>query len=171
LVELLLAAGVCNGPPDREPAGAAPPGASVLVSCTVEALEGRAGVLPGTLATPAGPQTLSTSRLRRLACDGHLSAVLLDAAGQPVGASSSRRHANARQRRAITAAQGWLCAVNGCPRPWTVPHHVEPFWLSGRTVQRDLRGVCDGCHHDVHDGHRTLRLRDGRLIDELGWRS
>jgi hypothetical protein len=29
--------------------------------------------------------------------------------------------------------------------------------------------ACEHCHHDLHDGHRTLRLRDGRLINEYGW--
>jgi hypothetical protein len=24
-------------------------------------------------------------------------------------------------------------------------------------------------HHDVHDGHERLRLRDGRVLDEWGW--
>ena len=49
------------------------------------------------------------------------------------------------------------------------PHHVLPWWLSHRTRQRDLIPLCTSCHHDLHEGHRTLRLRDGRLIDDHGW--
>jgi hypothetical protein len=146
-----------------------PPPAGLLVTSSVEALEGRAGVLPGTLLTRDGPITLPAAAVQRLGCDGKLSAVLLDAAGRPVGASHTRRHATARERRALRAQWGDYCATNGCGRLWTIPHHVEPYWLSGRTVLKDLIGVCTGCHHDVHDGHRVLRLRDGRLIDELGW--
>ncbi|MFP5218965.1 MAG: hypothetical protein ACLGIG_04410 [Actinomycetes bacterium] len=104
--------------------------------------------------------------MRRLGCDGPLSAVLLDAARHPVGASSTRRHATERERRAIRARQGELCGVNACPNRWTIPHHVEPWWKTGITRLRDLLGVCEHCHHDVHDGHRTLLLRDGRLLEE-----
>ncbi len=33
----------------------------------------------------------------------------------------------------------------------------------------DLIRLRNGEHHDVHDGHRTIRLRDGRTISEYGW--
>ena len=36
------------------------------------------------------------------------------------------------------------------------------FWL------RDTVPVCEHCHHDLHEGHRTLLLRDQRLIDDHG---
>jgi hypothetical protein len=29
--------------------------------------------------------------------------------------------------------------------------------------------VCEHHHHDIHEGNRTLRLRDGRHISPLGW--
>lgn len=148
---------------------ARPPQADVVVVCTLAALEGRAGAPPGTLVTADRERPLSTEALLRLACDGKLSAVLLDAAGTPIGASSSRRHATEREPRALTAQWGLYCATNGCGRRWTVPHHVEPFWLSGETVLKHLVGICDCCHHDVHDGQKVLRLRDGRLIGPLGW--
>ena len=139
------------------------------ITTTLDALHGVAGVLPGTLNGPDGPLPLSTAALRRLGCGSPLSAVLLDAAGNPLGASGTHRHATARERRALHARQGLLCGINACPNPWTIPHHVEPWWKTRRTTLKDLLGVCDWCHHDVHDGHRTLLLRDGRLINENGW--
>lgn len=57
----------------------------------------------------------------------------------------------------------------GCTRTATVPHHVRPWWLSHETVQRDLIPICEPDHRNVHEHHRTLRLKDGRHIDELGW--
>jgi hypothetical protein len=76
---------------------------------------------------------------------------------------------NRRERRALRARWGPNCAVDGCHSTRTVPHHVVPWWLSQLTRLRDLVPLCAGCHHDLHEGHRTLRLRDRRLIDHHGW--
>jgi hypothetical protein len=141
----------------------------LTVVAGLDTLEGRSGALPGTLLLPTGPVAVSTAGVRRSGCHSRLTAVLLDAAGQPVGASGSHRHATERERRALRARWGDYCAVNGCSSTRTVPHHVRPWWLTGRTRLDDLIPLCKGNHHDVHDGHRTLRLRDGRLIDEHGW--
>ncbi len=144
-----------------------PPRLTIVASLGV--LEGRLGALPAQLATSGPPATLTTAQLQRLACSSDLAAVLLDALGNPVGASHTRRNLTRRERRALRAQWGETCAVAGCPNTVTVPHHVEPFWLSRRTRLRDMVPACEHCHHDLHEGHRTLRLRDGRLIDEHGW--
>ena len=107
--------------------------------------------------------------LSKLGCSSVLDAVLLDATGNPVGASSTRRLPNPRERRALRDRWGPNCAVAGCHRTRTVPHHVVPWWLSRLTWLRDLVPLCAGCHHYLHEGHRTLRLRDRRLIDDHGW--
>ncbi|MCU1690977.1 MAG: hypothetical protein JWM64_68, partial [Frankiales bacterium] len=97
------------------------------------------------------------------------SAVLLDARDRPVGASGTHRHASARERRAMRTAWGSTCAVNGCTLTATVPHHAEPWWKTQQTVLKDLVPFCEHHHHDLHDGSKTLRLRDGRHLDEWGW--
>ena len=140
-----------------------------VITASLADLGAAAGVLPGTLTGPDGRVSLSAAALRRLGCGSPLSLVLLDAARNPVGASSTRRHATERERRALRARQGDLCGISACPNPWTVPHHVEPWWKTARTALKDLLGVCRHCHHDVHDGRRTLLLRDGRYLDENGW--
>ncbi len=64
------------------------------------------------------------------------------------------------------------CAVSGCPCPPgtpLTPHHVEPYGHTGRTSYADTAMVCDGHHHDIHEGRRALRLRDGRSIGPDGW--
>ncbi len=76
---------------------------------------------------------------------------------------------NRAERRALRARWGPTCAVDGCHHTRTVPHHVVPWWLSHLTRLSDLVPLCASCHHDLHEGHRTLRLRDGRLIDDQGW--
>jgi hypothetical protein len=67
------------------------------------------------------------------------------------------------------ARWGIYCATAGCGSTDTVPHHVRPWAKHGRTTLEDLVPLCKGNHHDLHDGRRTLLLRDGRRIDENGW--
>jgi hypothetical protein len=147
----------------------APAPASMTVVATVGAVEGRVGALPGTMLTAGQPVSLPAKTLQRLGCFSELTAVLVDALGDPVGASSPRRSANRKERAALLALWGPWCAIAGCTSTNTVPHHVIPWWLSRRTRLRDLIPICKHCHHDVHEGGRTLRLKDGRLIDGLGW--
>ncbi len=146
-----------------------PAPAALTVVCTVEALEGRVGALPGLLQTPGLPITLRPETLQRLGCDSELTAVLLDATGKPIGASGTHRTATKRERAALRARWGPCCAIAGCTRTVTTPHHVVPWWLSKQTVPKDLIPICTPDHRDLHEHHRTLRLTDGRLIDELGW--
>lgn len=141
----------------------------LTITTTLEALEGRLGALPGMLHTSGQPVALRTAQLRRMGCYSEINAVLLDALGNPIGASHTRRNLTRRERRALRAQGGPTCAVAGCTGTRTLPHHVEPYWWTRLTRYRDTIPICEHCHHDVHDGHRTLRLRDGRLINEFGW--
>ncbi len=142
---------------------------AMLITSSIEALEGRLGALPGTLTTSGQPISLPAATLRRLGCDSELTAVLLDAARHPVGASSTRRSANRKERAALRIQWGPWCAIDGCADTHTVPHHVPPWWLTRTTRLRDLIPLCTHDHRAVHEQHRTLRLKDGRHIDELGW--
>ncbi len=154
---------------DHDAGSGTPAPAALTVVCTVETLQGRPGALPGLLQTPGMPITLRPETLRRLGCDSELTAVLLDATGKPIGASGTHRTATRRERRALRARWGPCCAIAGCTRTVTTPHHVVPWWLSKQTVLKDLIPICTPDHRDLHEHHRTLRLTDGRLIDELGW--
>ncbi len=151
------------------PGSGVPPPASLTIIAPLDAWDGRPGAPSGVLRTAKGDVPLTTPHLRRLACGSLLSAVLLDARGRPVAAGGKHRHATPRERRALQAAWGRTCAVNGCGLPGDVPHHAEPFWKSRETALKDLVPICEHHHHDVHDGHHRLRLRDGRVLDEWGW--
>ena len=142
---------------------------SMTVIATIDAVEGKPGAPPGLLLTGGRPVSLSSRDLQRMGCNRELTAVLLDAAGRPVGVSSTRRLADKRERAALTALWGPWCAIAGCARTRTVPHHVLPWATSRETVLRDLLPLCDSCHHDLHLGHRTLLLKDHRRIDDHGW--
>ncbi len=88
-------------------AGSIPPGsgqprpAQLLISTTLDNLEGRAGVLPGTLAGPGLPTPLGRETIRRIGCSSKLTVALFDAAGRPIGVSGTHRNATDRQRFAL----------------------------------------------------------------------
>ncbi|MCW2778132.1 MAG: hypothetical protein JWN17_1857 [Frankiales bacterium] len=143
--------------------------AHLTITAPLDALHGRPGAPPGRLHTAHGDVPLTPSQLRNHTCGGLLSAVLLDAHGRPVAASGTHRHATARERRVLRATWGTTCAVNGCTQPGTIPHHAEPWWKTHQTRPADLVPICPHHHHDVHEGHKTLALRDHRLLHETGW--
>ena len=156
---------------ERQPYGAPVRLAEVVqlpVLVGVAAVLGLPGALPGRFGRSLAT-SLPVDALRRLGCGAELAAVLLDAVGRPLAASGTHRNATPRERRALLAQWGGLCATEGCPNPGTVPHHVEPWWLSRRTRLRDLVPYCDSCHHDTHEGQKTIRLRNGRWISPTGW--
>jgi hypothetical protein len=143
------------------------PAADITIVATEATLADAPGALPGRMSDGT---RLRLETIHRLGCAGRIAAVLLDAAGKPVGASGTHRNATRRERRALEAQWGG-CAVDGCHQPYsrTRPHHVVPWWLSKITRLRDLAPVCDHHHHDIHEGGHTLRLRDGRYINPIGW--
>ena len=146
-----------------------PAAAQLSVAFTLGVLASIPGVLPAQLDTGHGPSNLSPAALRRIGCHATLAAVLLDAKGRAIGASGEHRDATDRERRALTAMWGHTCAVNSCGSSRVIPHHVLAWFLARRTTLRDLIPLCTGHHHALHDDARTLRLRDGRLINENGW--
>ena len=154
---------------DRDAGRGQPAPVAITLFASADAVEARAGALPGLLITRGRPVSLPTDTLRRMGCHSQLTAVLLDAAGRPVGASTTRRTADRRQRAALHSLWGPWCAIAGCTRTITVPHHVRPWWLSHQTTLDDLLPLCEHDHHDLHEGHRTLRLKDGRHINQHGW--
>jgi hypothetical protein len=151
------------------PGSGQPRPAQLTITASMAAVEGRLGALPGLLTTSRQPAPMRTATLQRLGCHSELTVVLLAALGNPVGASGTHRNATRRERRALRAQWGATCAVAGCPNTQTIPHHAVPWWLARRTRLRDLVPLCEHCHHDLHEGHRTLRLRNGRHIDDHGW--
>lgn len=161
-------------PGSRRSGAAGLPAASAQVSVIIsqEAFLGLPGALPATLTGPqvsSGPISLAPEVARRLSCGNLLSMLRLDQDGHYLDGSGQRRHATQAQRRAMTAHWGAHCAVNGCTNRGLIPHHVAWFSNGGRTVMTNLVPLCNHHHHDIHEGHRTLRLRDNRLISTNGW--
>lgn len=164
-----LAAPSAAPPSDRGDPQPSGPQIHLTVLTSRESLCGEPGALPAQLETRKGAVTLAPGVARRLACGNLLASIGLDAHGHPVDTSGEHRHATRAQRRALKAQWGSTCAVNGCTQPGLIPHHVLWFGKGGLTVLANLVPLCPHHHRDVHEGRRTLRLRDGRLLSPDGW--
>ena len=70
---------------------------------------------------------------------------------------------------------GGRCAGQGCcpdqpdPLQTLIPHHTVMFSKSGRTGLDESLAFCETSHHDLHEGKKTLLLRDGRYLNENGF--
>ena len=100
---------------------------------------------------------------------------------KPVGLDHgrSRRHASARQRRALRAMYR-TCAIPGCGRhvSTTEAHHIHWWENGGRTDLNNLIPLCRHHHDRLHqagwrleparDRSLTVRARDGTVLTATG---
>ena len=88
-----------------------------------------------------------------------------------IEASHTERTLKAHERRAKQAETGGRCQAAGCrcgQDRRLIPHHADPWRSSHTTSLRDTVLLCERDHALLHQG-RTLRLKDGRLLNEHGW--
>ena len=86
--------------------------------------------------------------------------------------SHTERTLKAHERRAKKIETGGRCQAAGCrcgPGTPLIPHHPDAFARSVITRYDDTVMLCTPNHHDIHKGHKTLRLKDGRWLNEHGW--
>ena len=142
----------------------------VAVTVGIDMLDGQPGALPAVSATTGA--RLPTSLVRRWLCDSAIARLVLGLGGRVIELSHTGRTLKAHERRAKRIETGGRCQVAGCragPGARLVPHHPDAWARTGRTSLADTVLLCDRNHHDLHSGGRTLRLRDGRWLDEHGW--
>jgi hypothetical protein len=117
-------------------------------------LAGQIGDFPGA--------TLQPAVLARLACDGPVHRILVNARGVPLRHGRNERFATPAQRRAL-AARDAGCVIPGCPAPpeWCEAHHIIPWEHGGLTDIDDMVLLC-GRHHTAHHaGTYPISMRDG----------
>ena len=122
---------------------------------------------------------LSRSMIRRWWSDSRVTAYLASRGGKVLRVVHTGRTLTATERRAALIEQGNQCAGTGCCRGSTGsttdpttdlrPHHVRRFTDDGRTSLEGTVMICDTLHYDLHEGGKTLRLRNGRYLNEHGW--
>ena len=155
-------------------------------------LGGRAGKVPVQVHVTISEQTLTgapgspppradSGRLipravvKRWWCDAKVTAFVLSLGGKALRVVHSQRTLTGHERRALQLEGGDRCVGDGCcsglPDLLTPlrPHHVFGFAEDQSTSLDESLPVCDVLHHDLHEGHKTVRLRDGRYLNEHGW--
>lgn len=140
----------------------------IAVTVSLDALHDLPGALP---ATGASGQRLPNALVRRWLCDSALTRYVTDLGHRVVENSHTARTLTHHERRRLDVQTGGRCQTTGCPprpdRP-VIPHHIQPWARCHTTSIHDTALLCARCHHDLHLGRATLRLRDGRRINEHG---
>jgi hypothetical protein len=134
-----------------------------------------------TAASGAPPPRADSGRLlpralvRRWWCDAKVTAYVLSLGGKALRVVHTQRTLTAEERRALAIEGGDRCAGDGCctglPDLLTPirPHHVLGWAEDQITSLDDTLPVCQVLHRDLHEGHRTVLLRNGRYLNEHGY--
>ncbi|MEJ7634384.1 DUF222 domain-containing protein [Aeromicrobium sp.] len=123
----------------------------------------------GTTGVPAklaGYGSIGPKTLALITCGADLTPILTRT-GSPTGQSQilnvgrSHRSPTLKQRRAVIARQGGVCAAPGCQHTHLEIHHTI-WWSKGGPTDLDLLiGLCVRCHH-LH--HRGMLLITGNAV-------
>ncbi|WP_238840445.1 HNH endonuclease signature motif containing protein [Prescottella equi] len=107
-----------------------------------------------------GPLSIATAR--RLACDCHLSPIVMDD-GVPLNLGRTSRTVSKKQRRALIARDHG-CAFPGCGTPpaHCEGHHVKHWADGGPTDLDNLVLLCRYHHQLLHHSHWDVRIGDDR---------
>ncbi|MFM7062396.1 MAG: DUF222 domain-containing protein [Actinomycetes bacterium] len=105
--------------------------------------------LTGTGIAPSS--ALSDAAVRTLCCDPVITAVVVDALGNPVDLGRSTRLVPRRLRRALQVRDGG-CVFPGCDAPasWCDAHHVVHWADGGATSVENLALLCRHHHGTTH---------------------
>ncbi len=115
------------------------------------------------------------SVVRRWWCDSRVTAWVVGLGGKALRVVHAQRTHTADERRALALEGGGRCIGDGCcsgrPDPLRPlrPHHVLGFAEHQITSLEQTVLLCDVLHQDLHVGKRTVRVRDGRWLNENGW--
>lgn len=106
---------------------------------------------------------LPVETIRRWACLGTITPVVVAADGTRLLLGRETRLANRAQRRALRV---WYrsCALCDVPFEHCQIHHVTWYTLGGLTDLDNLLPVCSRHHHLVHEGGWTLHLAPDRTL-------
>ena len=146
----------------------------ISVTLSASAVTSTPGASPARTASGA---LVPARVVRRWWCDASVTGFVLGLGGRALRAIHAQRTLTGLERRALEVEGGGVCAggtAAGCctGRPDALtpvrPHHVHGWAESRFTSLDDTLPVCDALHHAIHDG-QTVRLRDGRFVDEHGF--
>ncbi|MDP3713578.1 MAG: DUF222 domain-containing protein, partial [Mycobacteriales bacterium] len=148
---------------------------------TTGTIGSEAALPPELLGDPVPPATypdgsaVAETSLEMLLCNATLTRVVLDQEGAVLDVGRGSRVFTHPQWLASMTQWQWRCATDGCQAPADrLELHHALWWRDGGTTDLvNCAPLCHGtssCHARVHDG-AALRLRDGRLLDQRGFRT
>jgi hypothetical protein len=99
---------------------------------------------------------ISSSAVRRLACDASVLRVMMASPSQPLDVGRRTAVVPPSIRRALVVRDGG-CRFPGCDRPhsWCDAHHVEHWADGGSTALANLILLCRRHHRSIHEGFRV----------------
>ncbi len=105
---------------------------------------------------------LSAATIRRLACDAKVIPVVLGSNSEPLDVGRCERLVTRAMRRALnTRDRG--CVVCGAPPIMCDAHHLISWIDGGETKIENLALVCRRHHTDLHHGHWTITITNGKV--------
>ena len=113
--------------------------------------------------------------VRRWWGDANVTSYVLSLGGKALRTVHHGRTLTGTERRALHAEGGDRCIGDGCcpglPDPLIPlrPHHIFGYAENQITSLDDTLPACDTLHDDLHVGHKTVRLRNGRYLNEHGY--
>jgi Domain of unknown function (DUF222) len=135
----------------------------VQVTTSLETLRALVGA-------PAGEMEftmpISGETVRRLACDGSITRVVLGSESVVIDVGRAKRVVAGTTRRALDARDR-QCQWPGCDRPpsWTAAHHLVHWARGGDTNLSNMVLLCHRHHWLAHEGRwQLVRTDDGRLL-------
>ena len=152
-----------------------PPGARALASG--HSLAQRVSKVRPPTCFVEGGGPLAPSTVTRLLCEAAMR-VMVSEYGNPLDLGRAVRHANRRQRRALSARDG-CCRFPGCTQAKRlIPHHVRWWSHGGPTDMDNLVMLCPSHHRAVHEVGYTIAVLgagrfafyrpDGVLLPDIG---
>ena len=140
----------------------------LAVTVDLTTLDGEPGALP---ARGACGTSLPLSLVRRWSCDSALTRYIMSLGRKVLDSSHTARTLTGHERRTKHLETGGTCQGAGCtrgPGSRLIPHHATPWADTHRTSLTDTVLFCEQTHHQLHHG-TTIRLKDGRWLNQDGW--
>ncbi|MBK5306255.1 MAG: DUF222 domain-containing protein [Frankiaceae bacterium] len=143
----------------------------VGITISEPALHDQPGALPGRATSgaiwPAG-------LVRRTLCNSTITRFVLSLGHRVIESSHTARTIKPHERRIKDIETGGICQAAGCHKGdqtghRLIPHHATPYAICGTTSLDDTVLFCECTHHDLREGDKTIRLKDGRRLNAHGW--
>ncbi|MFI7062495.1 DUF222 domain-containing protein [Kribbella sp. NPDC050124] len=136
-------------------------GAKANITVTIDLADLKAATADATGKLVYGDD-LSAAAIRRLACDANVIPLVLGSNSEPLDVGRAERLVNRAMRRALNARDRG-CVVCGAPPIQCDAHHVRSWIDGGPTAIDNLALLCRRHHSDLHAGHWTITITNGRV--------